>query len=307
MSKYSGLLKGVKDLLQKPYNYDNKVELKQRASNGVTFTSDATIPAEGPAVANINVTGKHGNFSVDKLTVGTEKKLIGEFTFAEAAPKTDVNFKFTDGTHASGVKSSATVGAVFPCPITGATWTVDAETLEGPNVDFTFLGKYKSFLYGGSLRVNSSFLPPLAADGGKGESKKDDKVPALVSLGPWGEVIGYQADDYTLFAQTKFNKLSCQTVDFGLTVKATPELTSGFLVSTSCKDAKANTSVLFGGSYAVDAATTVYSTVDDSAKVSFAYKQKLNTLATVTVSSQVDALNLASDNHKFGLTLNIAN
>jgi Eukaryotic porin len=65
--------------------------------------------------------------------------------------------------------------------------------------------------------------------------------------------------------------------------------------------------VTFGGSYKVDDATTVYAAADEAAKVSFAYKQKLNSFATVSLSAQVDSLNLASDNHKFGVTVNLTN
>ncbi len=65
--------------------------------------------------------------------------------------------------------------------------------------------------------------------------------------------------------------------------------------------------VLIGGQYKVDADTTVSATADQCAKFSFAYKQKLSAFSTVTVNSQVDALNLASDNHKFGITLNLTN
>jgi hypothetical protein len=65
--------------------------------------------------------------------------------------------------------------------------------------------------------------------------------------------------------------------------------------------------VTFGGSYKVDDATTVFGAADEAAKVSFAYKQKLNSFATVALSAQVDALNLASDNHKFGVTVNLTN
>lgn len=58
-----------------------------------TFTTDASIGADGAAAANINVTGKHGAFSVDKLAVGTDKKIIGEFSLGAVAPGTDLNFK----------------------------------------------------------------------------------------------------------------------------------------------------------------------------------------------------------------------
>ncbi len=59
----------------------------------------------------------------------------------------------------------------------------------------------------------------------------------------------------------------------------------------------------FGGSYKVDADTTVHAAADHEAKVSLSYKQKLNSFATLTANSQLDASDLGSDKHKFGLTL----
>lgn len=66
--------------------------------------------------------------------------------------------------------------------------------------------------------------------------------------------------------------------------------------------------VTFGGAYKLDDSTTLHSTVDSSAKVAFAYKQKLCPMATLTVSALVDVPNIASDDqHKFGLLLNLTN
>jgi hypothetical protein len=58
-----------------------------------SFTTDASILADGSAAANINVTGKSGKFSVDKLAVGTDKKIIGEFSLGDVFTRTDANFK----------------------------------------------------------------------------------------------------------------------------------------------------------------------------------------------------------------------
>ncbi len=62
----------------------------------------------------------------------------------------------------------------------------------------------------------------------------------------------------------------------------------------------------FGGSYKVDADATFHATADSSAVVSVAYKQKLNSTAALSVSGQVNAADLGSDSHKFGLTLTLS-
>lgn len=289
MSKYSSVLKSVKDLLQKPFSYDNKVELKTKAANGTTFISDAAIAEDGSSTANINVQAKSGKFSVDKLTVGTEKKIVGEFALADAAPNTDLTFKFTDGSRAAGAKVSASVGATYKSADFGV-YTVDADALEGPTFDVTGLFNYKGVLIGASTKVNTTVLA-------------EDKSAGAVSVADYGVLLGYTTPDYTAFAQT--NK-GFDNVDVALTHAASKSLTAGFLASISLKDSKAP-KVTLGGSYKVDDSTTVFATTDAAAKVSFAYKQKLNSFATLAVNTQVDALNLASDNHKFGLTLNLTN
>jgi hypothetical protein len=60
-----------------------------------TFTSDATL--SGKAGANLKLEYKHGNVSIDKLSVGTDQKIVGEFTLADAVKSTDVLFKCVRG------------------------------------------------------------------------------------------------------------------------------------------------------------------------------------------------------------------
>lgn len=79
------------DLLSKSYVYQNKVELKSTTANGVTFTTDATVSK--PASANVKAEFASGNFKVDKLSIGTDKKINGEFSLLEAFPGTKLIFK----------------------------------------------------------------------------------------------------------------------------------------------------------------------------------------------------------------------
>jgi len=282
MSKLADLSKAVTDLISKPFSFDNKVELKTKAANGATFTSDVSIVEDGSAAAKITFGGKQGKFSVDKLVVGTDKKITGEFTFAEAAPGADLTFKFTDGTRASGGKTTAKIGGSYKNPDFG-TYTVDVDALEGPVIDLSGLVNYQGVLAGASAKVTV---------GGKA-----DPI-ALSSI-----LLGYKTADYTVYASTP--DLG-GTVDLGLVQTASSTITAGFSASVSLKESKAPKLTL-GGSYKVDSDATVFAAADATAKFSFAYKQKLNPSATITVNTQIDAQNLASDNHKFGLTLNLTN
>lgn len=289
-TKFSSVYKAAKDLVTKPFNFDNKVELKTKAANGATFTTDAAILDDGTAAANAKVEYAHGNFKVDKLSVGTDKKIVGEFSLKEAAPSTDVTFKFTEGSRASTAANDATLGLVHT---TGdVTFTLDAELVNGPTFDASALFKYEGFLVGATAQVNTN----LGSDA--------EKDASAVSLADYGALVGYRTDDFTLAANaTK----ALSHVDLSLHHKASSALTAGFIAGFDVAGGSKPFSVTFGGDYKVDSDTTVSAVAASAGTVSVAYKQKLNDLATIKVSGQVDALNLGGDAHKFGLTLSLAN
>jgi hypothetical protein len=284
--KYASVLKGAKDLLQKPFSFDNKVELKTATSTGAVFTADSSISGkDGSASGNLKVEYKKDSFSIDKLSVGTDKKVVGEFTLAEGVPNTDFTFKFSDGSRAADAEITASVGAVYKSADWG-TYTVDADVLNGPSADVTGLLNFKNFLLGGSVRLNTAF-------GG-------DAAP--VSIGDTGLLVGYKTGDFTAAVQ----ETNCQVVDVSVVHKASMTTTAGFLASVPCcKETKKATTFTFGGSYKVDDSTTINAAADSAGKVSVAYKARLSALATVTASAQVDAANLGGDAHKLGLTLQL--
>jgi len=286
MSKYTQILKNVTDLLDKPFNFGHKVEVKTKTSNGATFTADATV--SGKASANFKVEHKHGSLSVDKLTVGSDKKIVGEFTFAEAVKSTDLTFKFTDGTRADAKDIKASFGAVVNGGDAG-TYTVDADVLDGPSFDFTGLVNYRNFLIGGSAKVNTTFLA---------EPKADAQAVALADV---GVLAGYKAKDFTFAAQTKKN---FDAADVTLYHAVSDKATAGALVTVPIHGNAF--AFKFGGSYKLDADTTVHATADHDAKLSLVYKQKLNQTATISINSQIAAADLGSDKHKFGLTLQLS-
>jgi len=294
MSKFADLAKAVQDLLEKPFKFENKVELKTKASNGTTFASDVKL-AEGKAPeANVTLTAKEGNVSIDKLTVGTTKKITGEFTLSGAVPNTDFTLKVTDGSKSADADVTTNVGATYKVPDYGVV-TVDADVLTGPVFGFSGLFKYTGFLLGGSAKVGTSLV------------SEDKKVKA----GQFADVAvaaGYQTDDFTFFVQNASSSVKAEKdgVTVALTHKASSTLDAGFQAVLP-KDKTKPFGITFGGAYKVDADTTVTAIADNTAKVAVAYKQKLNPLATVTVSAQVDLPNLGSDDHKFGLVLNLTN
>lgn len=319
MSAFSGFSKTVSDLLSKPFSFDNKVELTTKSSNGLSFVADASVAESGPK-ANVTVKGKVGAVTVDKFTYGTEKKAVAEFKVPQIIANTEGTLKSS----CAGGVGSVTLGAKYESADLG-TFVIEEVVTKGPSAELSFLKSFSGVFVGASAKLNlnlydisklgctAAAAAPAAAIAkaeskkgeGKTEAKKAEKEAAPFGLS--GLILGYKASDYTVFAQTK-GPSGLDTVDIGLTFDAAP-LSAGISASVPITKAKPDdaVSVLFGGSYKVDKDTTVFAAVNQKAVVSFAYKQKLNSLATVTVNSQVDAGKIAGDDHKFGLTLSLSN
>jgi len=289
MSKLADLSKAVQDLLVKPFSFDNKFELKTKASNGVSFGVDAKLTDKG-TVSTLTLSGKNSTgLSVEKLTVSSEKKIAGEFLLSDFAPNADLTFKFGDGSKTAGADTTATVGTVIKSSY--GTYTVDAEVITGPVLSFSGLYKYKEFLFGAGAKYGLGFL---------GEDKK--VKPG--QLADKSALVGYQDSEYTVYVQGTSGEKG-EAVEFSLKHAASSALTAGFTSSLSLKDATKPFALTFGGSYKIDDNTTLFGTTTAAAVVSLAYKQKVNPYATVTVSSQFDAAKLADQ--KFGLSLNLTN
>uniref|UniRef100_A0A7R9VX27 Porin domain-containing protein n=1 Tax=Pseudictyota dubia TaxID=2749911 RepID=A0A7R9VX27_9STRA len=290
MQRYSKVLKDAKDLLSKPHSFDQKAEIKTTASNGTAYTGTVSISdKDGSASAAVKAEAKSSTFSVDKVEVTSGKTLAGEFSLKEAAPNTKFSFKFTDGSRASDADITASVGVEYTVPDAGVV-TVDANVVGGPTFDFSGLFDYEGVLAGASASV--------AASSGDGDEKKG---PAVTDA---NVLLGYRTGDYTLAASTT-KWLS--VVNVSLVHKASKDLKAGFVASFPRSGDKGTFDIAVGGEYKLDNDTTVSSAANSKGTVSLTYKQRLNGFATVSASGQVDAMQLGSDNHKFGLTLQLGN
>lgn len=285
-TKFSSVFKSATDLLNKPFNFDHKVEFKAKASNGAVFTADTSIAdKDGSAKGNLKVEYKKDNFSVDKLTIGTDKKITGEFKLKNAAKNVDVTFKATDGSRASGSAITAAVGAVYTDSEKNLVVTADANMLSGPDFDFSALYNYKGVLVGGTAKVGTGFLDSESSKG--------------ADLTDYNALIGYRAADFTAAIQTT---KTMKHVDVSIVHGLGSGVESGAIASFDVEGA-APFGVSFGGKYKIDSDASLNGRVESTGKVSLAFNQKLNSFATLKASGQVDALALDSDNHKFGLTL----
>jgi len=68
---------------------------------------------------------------------------------------------------------------------------------------------------------------------------------------------------------------------------------------------KPDVSLAFGTAYKLDKDTSVKAKVDSDGILCASYKQKVSSMTTMTLASQIDTVNLADNKHKFGLVLNI--
>lgn len=289
MQRYSKVLKDAKDLLSKAHCYDQKAEIKTTAANGTAYTGTVALSdKDGSASAAVKAEAKSSTFSVDKVEVTSGKTIAGEFSLKEAAPNTKFTFKFTDGSRSSDADISAAVGVEYTVPDAGVV-TLDANVVGGPTFDFSGLFDYEGVLAGASATV--------ATASGDGEDKKGPSVTDANVL------LGYRTGEYTLAASTT-KWLS--TVNVSLVHQASKDLKAGFVASFP-RGSEGSFDIGVGGEYKLDSDTTVSTAANSKGTIALTYKQRLNGFATVSASGQVDAMQLGSDNHKFGLTLQLGN
>jgi hypothetical protein len=80
-----------------------------------------------------------------------------------------------------------------------------------------------------------------------------------------------------------------------------------FLASSSFTVAAEAFNIEAGAAYKAAADTTVTTKVTSGGKIAASYAQQVSPLAKLTFATEVDAANVASDDHKFGILLNITN
>lgn len=223
-----------------------------------------------------------GNFKVDKLQIGSDKKIVGEFSVAEAVQGTTLTFKATDGTRASGADAvTAVLGAEYKNGNTNV--TVDVDALSSA-IDTTALVNYNGFLIGGAAS---------AKVGGK----------SGLDVSDYNVLFGWTDKSTTVALQTssKASKVTAgyyQVVNSTITTAAVAKFPLAFSPAPSVD-------VEVGLAYKAAADTTVNAKVNNGGRVSVSYAQVVSPLTKLTFASEVDAANIGSDDHKFGITLNI--
>jgi ketosteroid isomerase-like protein len=284
---FDDVFKGTKDFFKKSFNYDNKVEVKAAGAGGVSFKAEGGLNAKRAAFASLTAERKQGAVQVDKVSVGTDAKIVGEFSFPDLVPGAKATFKVEDGTRTSSANTSAVFGVQGKAHVgADAGVKVDFDAVGGA-LNANALINYDGVLAGGKVAVDTGL--------GNGEGKG-------VAVKGYDAVVGYQAGGNTFGVQVE-NKLSKATAfffsggnkDFTVTGQASFGLKA---------DAAKNIDVAFGGKYAVDGAT-VYGAVNQNAVVQVGYETSVGRSSSLGVYGEVHALDIDSDNHRMGLNLKI--
>jgi len=246
----------------------------------VTYTAEATVSK--PVKTLLKAEFASGNFKVDKLQLGSDKKIVGEFSLADALPGTKLSLKATDATRASGADAvTAVIGLERKDASSVATLDIDALNY---SADVTACVNYNGFLIGASGKVG------LAKSGG-------------VDAADYNALVGYVQKSSTVAFQTD-SKLSKVTAGYHSVVSST--LTTAAVAKFPLAFAPASSFDLEAGlSYKAAADTTVNAKVNSAGKVAVSYAQVISPLTKLTLAGEVDAANIGSDDHKFGITLNL--
>lgn len=278
MSKYADVLKQAKDLLSKSYNYNNKVELKTSTATGVNYTAEAVVSK--PSSTLVKADYANGNFKVDKLQVGSDKKIVGEFSLADAFAGTKLSFKASDGTRATGADAvTAVVG--LERKDKSSVVTVDIDALKY-TVDATACVNYEGILLGGQAKA--SFSSPAA--------------PAVTD---YNVLLGYKDASSTVAVVTD-KKASGVTAGVFSVVNADLSTAAVAKFPLAFKTASAF-DVEVGVAYKAAPDALVHAKVNAAGKAAVSYAQTLNKMAKVTFAAEVDVANIGSDDHKMGINL----
>lgn len=285
MSKYGDIIKSASDLLSKTFKFDNKVKVETTTNDGVTFKSEGKLGAKGFA-ASVEAKFKRNNLKFDKLRIGTDGKVAGEMTLADVADGLNLTFKAEDGTTAADSSSKGVFGLQYTNADVGVI-RADVDVINGPRVSADALFNYEGFLLGGCVKANTGL------NAGDEEKKSGFKVE------DYNVALGYDASDFRVAVKTS-DTLSKVSGAYYQKVNSDAAVAAKFDFNRTA----GAWCVAVGGKYNLSADTTVNGMLNSCGAVSGSYTQQFNSAVSLTAAAQVDAKQLASNNHKFGLTLN---
>jgi len=277
-TRYGDFSKKTSDLLTNDFSFDRKFKLTTKSSAGVTFTTEGTLK---PKKLDGKLTAKWSpadGLLVDKLSISSEGRLVGEATLKNALKNTDLVCKVQDG----GGQGPA---GELEVKYTHEKFTFDCgvDVVNGPTLSASGSASFTNGLtFGASIKLDTKL------DEGKGSPELKD----------YNGAVSYTQKDVTcvLTTKSKLNEVSLALYN-DLSKDTQLGAQCNFLTKGELK------SMEVGAIYQIDAETKLQTKVDNKGLVSANYIVGLRPGAKGIASVQVDALNFAGDAHKLGLSL----
>jgi hypothetical protein len=294
--QYKDAFKASKDNLSKAYLDNNKLEVKGSVAGGQTFTAEAilgSLPKKGAAVSLKSEGGSLGalGVKVDKVAVDTSGRLESSFSLAEAFAGTKLTLGLVDAQRTAdadkhGVKLSAEHKAAW------GTLFAEADLLKH-NLFISLLSGAEGALFGASV------------DYGLSAGVKD-----------YSPLIGYSAKGVTVGLVASKSKggdsKPCDTLELSYFQKVSPtvDLAANFKAPSAPSKGVAGVSVVFGGAYKYSPEATLSTKLSADAesgsrRLALALAQQVSPMAKLTFAADLNASDVAKDDHKLfvGLAL----
>lgn len=287
-TSYGDFGKAAGDLLNKEYQFNNKLKATTKTANGVKITTEGVMAGNKSILAKTSAAFTHSSgIKVDKLQVTTDGRVVGEFSLNGVVDGASFNFKCEDGNAGANAKGKAykqkgSVGVEYGTDALNFEGTLDV--VNGPTVSANTVFSYDKFLFGGDFSYNTQF----------------DDENSDAGLTGFGAKVAYNTSDatYVFSAGNKFDAYSLsvhQKVDSDTTVALQADYGAK----------KQSKSLTLGGSYRMDRDTELQGKVNSAGQVSFNFLQQVSPKVKLGASVALDATNFASDNHNFGMALTL--
>lgn len=282
---FADMLKSATDLLSSTFKFDNTVKLETKTQDGLKVKTQGKLAASGFS-GKLEGSFSRNNLEFKDLSIDTSSNVGGKMTLVGVADGLNLTFAAKDGLVAAN-KCSARFGFNYK-KADLATFNMDVNVIDGPVVSADAMVNYQGVLVGGNVEL----------DTGLRNAKAMDWTTYNVGLGYDGGDFVVGVTSAKKFSQ--FNGGFYQKVNADTKIAATVNYTVQDGEKKSAGDAVC---LSVGGAYALSGDTTVNGKFNSKGQVSGSYTQAFNSAVTLIAAAQVNAMDLGSDDHKFGLTL----
>jgi hypothetical protein len=226
-------------------------------------------------------TFKVGDISVDKLELAADKLNLEFSTLLQGVK---VSVKGSDAARSAGADGiSCNVGLDYANK--DYNLSLDTSLLKEPGLTSVsgVFNVSKGFTLGGQVTVSPSTITAPSA---------------------YNASLAYKGEGYSFGVQTE-KKFKALAVGFHASASSDVTVGASIKLPTPVYGGEGASVVEAGLTYKASKEATVHAKVSKAGKVSLAFAHVLSPLATLTLATELDASNISSDDHKFGLLLAI--